>query len=163
MKTLRKILLGITASVLLNCNALENTEELIIPNEIESSFENSKNIAELTQLVNGYITYHEQEKVQSPQETLDTKKGDCADMTILLMKLSNTKFGIESNMFLFEIINKETGKWEGEGHNLMKYEGIYYDPTYNLVKDNINFYNQYYDIFFSLELNYNDAMGLIDY
>jgi transglutaminase-like putative cysteine protease len=62
-------------------------------------------------------------RIKNPQETLDDGKGDCADMTLLLMAIMNYQYNIKSE---YVVVNT---KKKGIKHAYMKYNGYYYDCT----------------------------------
>lgn len=94
-------------------------------------------------------------------KTLLTKKGDCSDQTILLMKLSNMKFGIEPIMKVFFGIKNDSVT----GHAVMEYDNKIYDPSNGWVFDNVDkmleFYKDIFTNLISYELSYNDAMSWV--
>lgn len=148
-KIIKNILLSIPLAFALGCQSPLTANKEIEISKLTSDVHN--NI--------GYSTTEEPTKIQSPEETLRRKTGDCKDMTILLMKKSHDELGINP-YFLFFFGTPYYNDKQILGHSIMEYGGIYYDATNN-VSTTPEGYKKFYNIFFSWELNYDDAMSWI--
>ena len=97
-----------------------------IPIDDGFRFDNPKfnNMQEACEWVYQNITYDAKgyDYWRMPYETLDERKGDCADQSLLLMAIMKYQKGYDSELVTVELDN-------GKGHAYVRYKGKYYDCT----------------------------------
>ncbi len=136
MKIIIMIMLVIT---MISCDYV-NQDDMFISNFDRIVYDEN----DIYNLVSKEIIYKHDaiDRWQTPVETWDKKTGDCEDKAILMIQLIYQELNDEA--YLITVII------EGNGHAVVLYKGIIYDPTWNITY----LYNDYpYEIIHKIGYN----------